>query len=102
MATNKPFSQKDTKKNNTRWVDNAMKSIGQATKATFKEFAPTIVDTASSLGDSAKKVSAVIRGGNGTSKKLADNEYIKVAKKTINYAIDDLKKGNLWGSKKYF
>lgn len=96
MATNKPFSQKDTKKNNTKWVDNAMKSIGQATKATFKEFAPTIVDTASSLGDSAKKVSAVIRGGNGTSKKLADNEYIKVAKKTINYAIDDLKKGNLY------
>lgn len=96
MATKKPFSAKDTKKNNTKWVDNAMKSIGQATKATFKEFAPTIVDTASTLTDSAKKVSAVIRGGNGAGKKLSDNEYIKVAKKTINYAIDDLKKGNFY------
>ena len=82
---------------NARWINNAMKSIGQASLSTFKDFAPTITDTASAVGKDLKSLRNIAKNTTGQNA-LAENKYIQVAKKSVGYAIEDLKNGKFWNA----
>ena len=82
----------------TKWLNNAMKSIGAASTATFKSIAPNISssvsDTSTMITDMKKNLKGVT--GNKVGKMLAQNKYVTLAKDTVNQSIKDVKSGNLY------
>lgn len=89
------FKKNNLVKPNAKWLNNAMKSIGEVSLSAFKEMAPTISGTASEVGSTVKDLrSFVSKSRSQGSKVLSDNKYIKVAKNTVKYAFEDLKSGN--------
>ena len=85
---------------NTKWLNNALKSIGSATAATFKDIAPNIYDTGETAIDAGTKAVRTIRGAKGSinkiSKQLSSNKYVRMAKDSVNRSLEDLKTGNLY------
>ena len=82
----------------TKWLNNAMKSIGAASAATFKSIAPNI---SSSVSDTTTMVNGMrksLKGvtANKVGKMMAQNRYVTLAKDTLNQSIKDVKSGNLY------
>lgn len=103
MATGKKRAVNSGRKRerlNTTWLNNAMRSIGAATAATFKDISPTLYSMGSVTAKGASTAATKVRQSKASIGKLnraiASNKYIQLAKKTMDQSIDDLKTGNLY------
>ena len=103
MATGKKRAVNSGRKRerlNTTWLNNAMRSIGAATAATFKDISPTLYSmgsaTAKGASTAATKVGQSKASIGKLNRAIASNKYIQLAKKTMDQSIDDLKTGNLY------
>ena len=85
---------------NTTWLNNAMRSIGAATAATFKDISPTMYSMGATTAKGASTAATKVRQSKASIGKLnsaiASNKYIQLAKKTMDQSIDDLKTGHLY------
>ena len=85
---------------NTTWLNNAMRSIGAATAATFKDISPTMYSMGAATAKGASAAATKVRQTKASIGKLnsaiASNKYIQLAKKTMDQSIDDLKTGHLY------
>ena len=80
------------------WFGNAMKSVGKASVASFKKIAPNISSAGTGMYEGGKKVRSSLKPSNliSISRDLTRNKYVKLAKKTLNQSIADIKSGNLF------
>lgn len=89
-----------TKSNNytTRWLKNAMKSIGASYGENIKSLAPNLHELTSAGAKTATQVARSIRTNkNGTSRindALSNNKYIQFAQAAYRNALVDIKSGN--------
>ena len=99
LATNSKakFASKSV---STKWLQNAMRSIGVSTKNVLKnDFAPNIYDAVESgVGTSKSVISTLKRsasGANTINSQLQNNKYVKFAQTAYKNALSDLKSGKL-------
>lgn len=87
-----------SKKINTPWLKNAIKSIGASSVDVFKDISPNIYDIASESSKSINHLGQIAKGAggrNGTiNSALQSNRYVKAGKDVIKNTIEDLKSGN--------
>ena len=95
--TKKQMIKKKGKVLNTKWINNAMRSVGSISATVFKDMAPTVFETGKEIGTSINNVRKTIQGTSmqDVGKQLSGNKYISLGKKMLDNAIDDLKSGNL-------
>ena len=95
--TKNQMTKKKGKVLNTKWINNAMRSVGSISATVFKDMAPTVFDTGKEIGTSLNNVRKTIQGTSmqDVGKQLSGNKYISLGKKMLDNAIDDLKSGNL-------
>lgn len=90
--------QTKSKKINTPWLKNAVKSIGASSLDVFKDISPNIHDIASESVSSIGQLSQSIKGAGGKNGSintaLQNNRYVKAGKDVIKNTIEDLKTGN--------
>ena len=90
LASSKPVS--------TKWLQNAMRSIGISTKNVLKNEFPNIYETVDSGINTSKSVISTLRrnagGTNQISQQLQNNKYVKFAQTAYKNALSDLKTGN--------
>jgi hypothetical protein len=102
MASKKPATKVSGKhKMDTKWLNNAMKSIGAATAANFKDIMPYTYKAGSEVGFTARDVykTANTKGRSALGNLnniIAGNKYVKMAKKALDQSIEDVKSGNLY------
>lgn len=92
LASSKPVS--------TKWLQNAMRSIGVSTKNVLKsEFAPNLYEAVETGINTSKSVINTLRrnvgGTNQLSQQLQNNKYVKFAQTAYKNALSDLRSGNL-------
>lgn len=82
----------------TKWLNNAMKSIGSASAATFKSIAPNLSSAGTGTMNAIQSVTGAAKGTSAqkVGKMLSQNKYVKLAKDTVNQSIKDIKSGNLY------
>lgn len=103
-----PRSNKNTTKaqrklnSNTRWLNNAMKSIGSASAATFKSIAPNLSSAGTGTMNAVKSANSTLKNNSAQNigKMLSQNRYVKLAKDTVNQTIKDIKSGNLYNDER--
>ena len=104
------INTKNTKMN-TKWLNNALRSIGVTSKASLKSMAPNISDAVSTGAKTSKNLITNIKssknGIDGVMNTLRTNRYVSIAEKAYNNALADLKSGNfnnldIKSNKKYF
>ena len=83
----------------TKWLTNALKSIGVSANNVLKnDFAPNIYDAASSGVKTSRTLVSTIRKNitsmNAVQKQISNNKYIKFARDAYKNALQDLKNGN--------
>ena len=87
-----------TKKVNTPWLKNAIKSIGATGKDVFKDISPNIYDIASESTKTVTGLAQLAKGSGGRtgtiSTALKNNRYVKAGQDVIKNTIEDLKSGN--------
>lgn len=83
---------------NTKWLNNAMKSIGAASADTFKSIAPNISSTGSAVSETLKTARRTVKGTSARriGKLLSENRYVQLAQGAVNQSINDIKTGNLY------
>ena len=91
LASSKPVS--------TKWLNNAMRSIGISTKNVLKQdFAPNVYTAVESGFNTSKSIISTLRnnasGTNQLNNQLSNNKYVKFARMAYRNAISDLKTGN--------
>ena len=98
----KQMVKKNGKVLNTKWINNAMRSVGSISTTVFKDMAPTLYETGKEIGSSINNVRKTIKGTNmkEVSNQLSGNKYISLGKKMIDNALEDLKSGNLDNQKR--
>ena len=100
MPRSKRNTTKAQKKANldTKWLNNAMKSIGSASAATFKSIAPNLSSAGTGTMNAVKSASGVVKNASAkkVGKMLSENKYVQLAKNTVNQSIKDIKSGNLY------
>lgn len=84
--------------NNRSWFGNAMKSIGNATVASFKSIAPNITSTGAGMYAGGKKVKSSLRPANLVSigRDLTRNKYVKMARNSLIQSKQDIKSGKFY------
>ena len=91
------INTKNTKMN-TKWLNNALRSIGVTSKASLKSMAPNISDAVSTGAKTSKNLITNIKssknGIDGVMNTLRTNRYVSIAEKAYNNALADLKSGN--------
>lgn len=80
------------------WFGNAMKSAGRASMASFKKIAPNISSAGAGMYEGGKKVKSSLRPANliSIARDLSKNKYVKIARKSLDQSIKDIKSGNLY------
>ena len=83
---------------NTKWIKNAMKSIGISTQDALKDIYPNLSEVTSSGVSASKNILTSIKQNSGGAENLANslknNKYVKYASKAYSNALADLKSGN--------
>ena len=84
---------------NTKWLNNAIKSVSSSSVKAISEVAPTLSDLTISGANVTKNVLTSLRSGKSTmnniGNQISSNRYIKFAQKAYTNALEDLKTGNL-------
>jgi len=92
----KPYKTEKVKNMNTKWINNAIKSIGISSSKVFKDIAPNIFDASETVRSSAKSAKDLIRKNaniNIIRSELEKNKFIRYGKKAIDNSLADLKSG---------
>ena len=91
----KPYKSKTKATMTTKWINNAMKSIGMSASTQFKNLTPVMSDTFSTLKSSAMDIRTTAKNSNMESVRasIENNKYVKYGKKAINNALEDIKAG---------
>ena len=81
-----------------KWLNNAMKSIGAASAATFKSIAPNISSAGSGTATVVKSAATAVKSKTASqvAKQLSQNKYVQLAKTTLEQSKKDIKSGNLY------
>lgn len=102
MAKNGPgtnFLRMSNKNINTKWLQNAMKSIGLSAKSTLKSITPQLYDTIASGAEVGRDFVSYTRQNlssiDKVSNSLRGNRYFQYAEKAYKNALTDIKSGNL-------
>lgn len=85
-------------KYSTKWLKNAMKSVGTSAQDVLKELSPNMYEVASAGTRAGKSIaSGVGRGKSNTNigDQIRNNKYVNIANTAYNNAIADIKSGNL-------
>ena len=82
---------------NTRWLKNALSSIGGSASSTLKSYAPNISEVVSSSASAAKSITKNAKSPSQTMRNLTNNTYVRLAQTAFKNAINDVKAGNLGG-----
>ena len=100
MAKNGPgtnFLRMSNKNINTKWLQNAMKSIGLSAKSTLKSITPQLYDTIASGADVGRDFVSYTRQNlssiDKVSNSLRGNRYFQYAEKAYKNALTDIKSG---------
>lgn len=92
------FLKMSNKSINTRWLQNAMKSIGISTKNVIKDITPNIFDTVTSGAEIGRDFVTSTRQNLSSINKVSDtirgNRYVQYAEKAYKNALTDIKSGN--------
>ena len=100
----KPSISKHTPNNS--WFKNAVKSMGLASTDLIKDMAPSLYETGASLYNVSKEARTAMKSASNRtltkqiSNFMETNPYTKMARNTINNALDDLKTGNLYNKER--
>ena len=82
----------------TKWLKNAMKSIGVSTESALKDIYPNLSEVTSTAVKTTSNALAKLRSGSSDIGKLSEtisnNKYIQIANKAYKNALSDLKSGN--------
>lgn len=93
-------STRPMKTGNTRWLNNAMKSLGMASTAALKEIAPNISETVTTGMDVSRSIAKSIRtnkqGAQQLHNSLNNNKYVKLMGTAVKNSITDIKKGTFY------
>lgn len=97
MAQNKGrgFTQKNQARLNTKWINNALKSVGSITKTTFSEYSPNLVSAYDQTSEVLRSVKDFSRGkmGTGLAQSINNNKYVKTLNTAYKNALEDIKSG---------
>lgn len=99
MANSRKQSTSTKNKNmNSKWLNNAMKSIGISTQEALKDIYPNISEVASTSASTTKNVISTLKNNHGGVNRVSDtlrsNKYVQFASKAYKNAMSDLKSGN--------
>ncbi len=87
-----------THKNKSKWLTNAMKSIGASTTSSLKSIYPNLAEVGSASFNASKTIVSSIRNGRTTVRRvtetLKNNKYVQYANKAYKNALSDFKSGN--------
>ena len=93
----RPNKVRAMKTGSTKWLNNAMKSVGLATNDALKEIAPNLHEAVSSGVTVSKDISRSIRGNRQGSANiqgaLEQNKYVKFFGTAVKNTIKDIKNG---------
>ena len=82
----------------TKWLKNAMRSIGVSTESALKDIYPNLSEVTSTAAKTTSNALAKLRSGSSDIGKLSEtisnNKYIQIANKAYKNALSDLKSGN--------
>ena len=81
----------------TKWLKNALNSVGASATSTLKSYAPNISEVVSSSVSAAKSVTKSTKSASQTFHSLNNNRYIRLANTAFKNAINDIKAGNIAG-----
>ena len=95
-VTKKQMIKKKGKVLNTKWINNAMRSIGVSASNVFNEMAPTLFETGKEIGNTINSVKKTVTGTkmSDVTKQISGNKFISLGKQAIDNALADLKSGN--------
>ena len=83
---------------NTKWIKNALKSIGVSSQEALKEIYPNLAEVTTSTAQSGKNILDSIRKNSNNAENvlnnLKNNKYVKHASQAYKNALEDLKSGN--------
>ena len=87
-----------THKNKSKWLTNAMKSIGASTTSSLKSIYPNLAEVGGASFNASKTIVSSIRNGRTTvsrvTETLKNNKYVQYANKAYKNALSDFKSGN--------
>lgn len=86
-----------SKKPNTPWLQNAIRSIGVTSSDVIKDLVPNIYEVGSSGAKIASEIKSSVRSTtvNSAASAISSNKFVKMGNDTLRNAMDDLKTGNL-------
>lgn len=83
----------------TKWLKNAMKSVGISTQEVLKEMSPNLYQAASSGAKAGRAFVTSMRRDKTTNAQIGNmlksNKYVQYANKAYKNALEDIKTGNL-------
>jgi len=95
---NKPATVDTVHKNRSKWLTNAMKSIGASTASSLKSIYPNLAEVGGASFNASKTIVSSIRNGRTTVRRvtetLKNNKYVQYANKAYKNALSDFKSGN--------
>lgn len=98
MAKNQATRVKTNSKMRTKWVQNAMKSIGLSTQEALKDIYPNLSEVTFTGAQTTKNILTTLKtsasGTERVTKDIKKNKYVQFASKAYQNALSDLKSGN--------
>lgn len=100
MANDKPDIKKTTGKINSKWMQNAVKSLGLAGTEVIKEIFPAttsaVTSTSKLASDAIKSARDATKDSKSISNALNQMSGVRMAKEVVENSISDLKSGKLY------
>ena len=92
-------------KYNTKWLRNAMKSIGVTANEVMKDISPNVYEVVSTGANVSKNIISNIRGNTNSTNKITDalnnNKYVKFAQNAYKNAMSDIKSGTFNNTERF-
>ena len=93
------FAKTKSQNYSTKWLRNAMKSIGISTSQVIQEISPNLYEVSKSGFDTSRNLVSSMKKNTGSvnrvSEQLKSNKYVRFAQSAYKNALIDLKTGNL-------
>lgn len=104
MANDKPDIRKTTGKINSKWMQNAVKSLGLAGTEVIKDIFPattsTVTSTSKLASDSIKAAREATKDSRSIQNTLNQMAGVRMAKEVVENSISDLKSGKLFNDER--
>ena len=90
----------------SKWLENAMKSIGASTQESLKSIYPNLSEVVGTTATTSKNILSTLKNGKGTVGKITEtlknSKYASFAAKAYKNALTDLKSGNFNNTDRMF